>query len=91
MFDNKLWSTKVGAKLLSDLVIFSTFSSDISLDFQESVRVVPLKYLMYFLVGINIKQCWNAPEEKCFAPLKILNIFIKSFVNPLFILLYFFW
>ena len=40
---------------MSDLVIFSIFSSDIPLDFHESVRLVPLKYLMYFLAGINAK------------------------------------
>ena len=46
---------KVGAKFLPDLVIFSMFSSDIPLDFQESIRVVPLKYLMHFFAGINTK------------------------------------
>ena len=40
--------TKVGSKLLSDLVIFSLFSPDIPLDFHESTLEVPLKYLMYF-------------------------------------------
>ena len=50
-----MMSTKVGAKLLSDLVIVSIFSSDIPLDFYDSTRVVPLKYLMYFLAGIKIK------------------------------------
>ena len=55
MSNNKCWSTKVGAKLLSDLVIFSTFSFHIPLDFQESIWVVPLKYLIYFLAGINTK------------------------------------
>ena len=50
------WSlTKVGAKMLPDLVIFSIFSSDISLDFHDSVRVVSLKYLIYFLADINAK------------------------------------
>ena len=38
---------KVGAKLLSDLVIFSMFSSDILLDFQVLIRVVPLKVFFY--------------------------------------------
>ena len=52
---SKWWSLKVAAKLLSDLVIFSIFSSDILLDFQESIWVVPLKYLMYFLAGLNTK------------------------------------
>ena len=46
---------KVGAKLLSDLVIFLIFSSAIPLDFHDSIRVVPLKYLIYFLAGINTK------------------------------------
>ena len=41
MSRNKWWSTKVGAKLLSDLVIFSIFSS-------ELIPVVPL-------TGINTK------------------------------------
>ena len=40
--------TKVGAKLLSDLIIFSIFPSDIPLDFRKLIQVVPLKYLMYF-------------------------------------------
>ena len=55
MSGNKWWSTKVGAKLLSDLLIFAISSSDIPLDSHESIQVVPLKYLMYFLVGINTK------------------------------------
>ena len=66
-------STKSGAKLLSDLIIFATFSSDIPLDFQESIWVVPLKNLMYFLAGINTKWFWNIRAEKYFAPLRILN------------------
>ena len=53
MSDRKWWSTKVGAKLLSDLVIFSIFPSDIPLDFHNSVRIVPLNYLMYFAADIN--------------------------------------
>ena len=48
-------STKVGAKMPSELVIFSIFSSDIPLDFQVSVPVVPLKYLMCFLASVNTK------------------------------------
>ena len=47
MTDNTCRSTIVVAKLLSDLVIFSIFSSDIPLDFQESIGAVPLKYSMY--------------------------------------------
>ena len=35
MSGNKLWFTKVGEKMLFDLVIFSIFSSDISVDFDE--------------------------------------------------------
>ena len=37
MSGNKLWSTKVGAKLLLDLVILSIFSSDTPLDFHDSI------------------------------------------------------
>ena len=37
---------------------------------------------MYFLVGIDTKYSWNIPEEKYIAPLRIVNLFIKSFVNP---------
>ena len=55
MSGNKWWSTKVGAKLLSDLVLFSILSYDIPLDFHDSIRVVSLKYLMYFIAGINTK------------------------------------
>ena len=55
MSGDKWWSSKVGAKFLSDLVMFSIFSSDIPLEFYESIRVVPLKYLMHFLAGINTK------------------------------------
>ena len=43
---------------------------------------MPLKHLMYFLASINGKYFWNIPEEKYFAPLTILNLFIKSFDNP---------
>ena len=43
---NTWWLTKVGAKLLSDLVVFSIFSSDISLESQQSIWVVSLKYVM---------------------------------------------
>ena len=35
MSGNEWWSTKVGAKLPSDLVIFLIFYSDIALDFHE--------------------------------------------------------
>ena len=45
----------VVAKMLSDLVIFSILSSDIPLDFHNSIQVVPAKYLMHFLLGINTK------------------------------------
>ena len=51
MSGNWWWLTKFGAKVPSDLVIFS----DIQLDFQELIRVVLLKNLMYFLAGINTK------------------------------------
>ena len=35
-----------------------------------------------FLAGVNTKKFWNNPEGKYFAPLRILNLFIKSIVNP---------
>ena len=77
MMINKSWW-----KLLFDLVILWMLSSDVTLDFHDSVRVVPLKYLMYFLLGIKTKYFWNISKEKCFAALQILNLSIKSFVNP---------
>ena len=46
---------KTDEKLLSDLVIFSIFSTDIPLDSKELIQVVPLKYLMYFLAAISTK------------------------------------
>ena len=45
MSRNKWWSTKVGGKMLPDLVIFSIFSSDAPLDFDDSIRLVPQTYL----------------------------------------------
>ena len=54
-YGNKWWSTKAGAKLLSDSVIFSILYFDIPLDFHNSIGVVPLKYLMYFLASIYTK------------------------------------
>ena len=55
------WSEKFSAKLFFDLVIFSINSSDIPLDFHDSILAVPLKYLMYFLAGINANKIWNIP------------------------------
>ena len=52
---NEWWSTKVGGKLLPDLVIFSILSSDIPFHFHEKNCVVPWKYLTYVLVRINTK------------------------------------
>ena len=37
---------------------------------------------MHFLVGVNTKLFWNIPKEKYLAPLRTLNLFIESFVNP---------
>ena len=48
MSGKKWWSTKTGAKLLSDLVMFSIISCGIPLDFHDSIRAVPLESLMYF-------------------------------------------
>ena len=55
MSGNIWWSTKIDAELLHDFVIFSIFSSDIPLDFYELFAVVPKRYLMYILAGINTK------------------------------------
>ena len=41
---NKWWSTKVGAKLMSDLAMFSIFSSGILIGLHELIWLVPLKY-----------------------------------------------
>ena len=46
---------KVGGKLLSDLVLFSMLSFYIPLDFLDSISVVPVKYLMHSIAGINTK------------------------------------
>ena len=55
MSGDEWWSTKVGTKLLSDLVMFSRLPSDIPLGLHDSTQVVPVKYLMYFLAGIDTK------------------------------------
>ena len=55
MSGNKWWSTNISAQLLSDLVIFLILSSEIPLDFHNSIRAVLVKYVMYCLTGINTK------------------------------------
>ena len=50
MMINESWCKK-----LYDLVIFSIFPSGIPVDFHNSIWVVPVKYLMYILAGINTK------------------------------------
>ena len=55
MSGNIWWLTKVGGKLQFDLVIFSIFSTDNPLYFHKSIHVLPLKYLMHLLAGINTK------------------------------------
>ena len=84
MSDSACLSPKGGAKLLSNLVIFSIFSSDNPLDFHKSIQVVPLKYLMYFLAGINTKQFWDIPEGEYVDPLRKPNLLVKYFVIPFF-------
>ena len=37
---------------------------------------------MQFLTYINTKYFCNIPKQKYFEPLRILNSFIKAFVNP---------
>ena len=44
---------------------------------------MPVKYLMYFVASINTEKFWKIPEEKYIAPLRILNLPVKSLVNPL--------
>ena len=75
MSGNKWWSTKVVTKFLSDLVIFSIISSDISLDFHDLIQVVPLKYLIYILAGINPKLLGKTSEEKYFT--KFIRLFYE--------------
>ena len=55
MSDHIWWLPNVGAKLLSGLAIFSIFSSDITSEFDESIRIVLVKYLIFFLAGINAR------------------------------------
>ena len=50
-------------------------------NFHELLRVVPLKYFMYFLAGINTKQFLNILEEKIFGPWKFLCPFSKSLAS----------
>ena len=58
MMINKGW-----CKIVVWFSYISIFSSDIPFNFHDSIWVVPVKYLMYFLAGINTKQYWNIPEE----------------------------
>ena len=67
--------------MLSNVVIFSILCSDSPLDFHDKTWDALVKNLKYFLDVENIKQLCNIPEEKYFAPLRILYPFIKSFVN----------
>ena len=50
MMINKIWCKKA-----VEFSVFSIFSLDILLHFYELIRVVPLKYLIYFLASINTK------------------------------------
>ena len=52
MSGKKYWSTEVGAIAVWFSHI-SIFSSNIPLDFHDSIRVVPLKYSVYFFAGID--------------------------------------
>ena len=82
MSGNKWWSTKVDAKLLSDLIIFSIYIS-----FWHSIRFPRISlrcttkifnaFFSWYKHYIMLKYSW----KKHFAPLRILNLFIKSFVN----------
>ena len=82
MSGNRWWSTKVCPKVLFDLVMFSIFSSNIPLDFHESIRVEPLKYLMYFLAGVNTKQSWNITEKKILCSIMNTKFIYQIFCEP---------
>ena len=79
LFGNKWWSTKVAAKLLFGVVTFSIFYSDIPLGFHESIRVVPLKYLIYFLADINTKYLWTFSWRKIFCSIKNTKFIYQIF------------
>ena len=67
-------------------MIFSVFSSYFPLHYIRFPRInlssATKTFNFYFLAGINTKYFWNIPEGESFAPLRILNLFIKSFVYP---------
>ena len=42
-------------KIAVSFIYISILSSDIPLDFYDSIQAVPVKYLMYFVAGINTK------------------------------------
>ena len=46
---------KLKQKACLILLLFFIFSSDIPLDFQELIKIVPLRNFMYFLAGIKTK------------------------------------
>ena len=64
------------------------FSYICNIFFWNSIRIPRInasssnKIYMYFIAGINTKQFENILEEKYFAPLRILKLFINFFVNP---------
>ena len=78
---NKLWSTKVCKIAVWFCYIFSIF-------FWHTIRFPRFnpssasKIFNVFLAIINTKYFSNIPEEKYVAPLRVLNLSIKSFANP---------
>ena len=60
-----------------------SFSCVFKIFFGNSIRFLSsaTKIFNVILAIINTKKISNIPEENFFAPLRILNFFIKSFVN----------
>ena len=64
-------------KLLSKLLLYFQY-------FWHSIRFMqfnPRRATKIFKVFLA-RYFWNIPEEKYFVPLRILNLFVKSFLNP---------
>ena len=67
--------------MLSYVVIFSILSSKSLIDFHDKTLDVLVTSLKYFSYEKYVKRLCNVPKEKYIAPLRILYLFIKSFVN----------
>ena len=71
---------KSGLKLLSDLVIFSIFSSAIPMNFYKSIRVVPIFNVFFscYKYYIILKYSWI----KIFSSIKNTKFIYQIFVYP---------